>query len=797
MKTESVKFSKFITLVHPEYIYLKLTPNNSIRNNTTSNIAKTIGSFYRDIKQSIKVEQGKLIKIFGREFMLGTKYSIALAPKVSYYIYIEKKRIEFYFIVPKQYSSMLQEKLSSTWEGITVKPVTDLATIPAFGDSPTRYQLFYKKEDGLSLAVDKRTNDLLEANLNIVDIMEEGDKVGVFYNFLPMSQFSWPTKYKKTIAKLRSGLPVECNRASVGFLLKWVFGQINGLVNDASNILAGENKKAKRTKEYELFDQIISSLRNTKIISEATLSKGKSMVLDTQIAVLSESKDKMRQYNNAKSLAQSFDTITEDNALIHKRLYGKFNPLSTKISGASSFEASENECSNFIALPGRELLEKYKFIEKIGTLESEVPDELLAGVMCLGETTFKGNVQKVYMSTDFDYQMLSLVLIGPNRSGKSKYLANIARDAINAGECVIIPDYIGSCQLSDEIATAIPGAKVLEIRCDNWETLQGLGYNEVPSSKDPFIQYKNAKEQTALLMTLVDSINADDANFTARMGRYFESAALTVFLSNGNIKDVFAALMNYKVRKEFIDRIPEGHKENMSEYVEYLKELDNVDKGKVVGTRMHLITGAVDRLQKLKVNAYIETMLKKGSENNIDLVKEMQKSQLIVIKMPQRMFLTDNEKDVYVTYWLTKIWLALQIREEQVKDRDKMTKVNLIIDELYQVHNAEKFLKIKLSQLPKFNLKPIISCHYLNQIKIIREEFRSANASYMLISGCDKKNYDELKSELYPYTEEDLLSLKRFHSLNLMKCNEGYAKFVTLLPKPITNKGCEEKNAAK
>ena len=115
-----------------------------------------------------------------------------------------------------------------------------------------------------------------------------------------------------------------------------------------------------------------------------------------------------------------------------------------------------------------------------------------------------------------------------------------------------------------------------------------------------------------------------------------------------------------------------------------------------------------------------------------------------------------------------------------------MTKVNLIIDELYQVNNAEKFLKLKLSQLPRFNLKPIISCHYLNQVKAIREEFRSANASYMLISGCDKKNYDELKSELYPYSEEDLLSLKRFHSLNLMKCNEGYAKFIISLPAPIS-----------
>jgi len=78
--------------------------------------------------------------------------------------------------------------------------------------------------------------------------------------------------------------------------------------------------------------------------------------------------------------------------------------------------------------------------------------------------------------------------------------------------------------------------------------MQGLGYNEVSPSKDTFIQYKNAKEQAALLMTLVDSINAEEANFTAKMGRYMESAALVVFLSGGSINDVFSVLMNYWIR---------------------------------------------------------------------------------------------------------------------------------------------------------------------------------------------------------------------------------------------------------
>lgn len=772
---------KFLRIVKSEYVYLKLTPNNSIRNNNTDKLAKSINSIYKNIAQNVKRTDEKFVNIMGREFMLNSNYSVVLNSKASYYIYIEKQKIEFFLVVSEQFLSVIKEKINDVWPSVTV---TQVDSIPVFGDTATEHQLVYVKEDALSLATDKRNNELLESNLNIVDVMELGDRVGIFYNFMPTSQYGWRSSYRATIDALSRNMPVDRNKFGPGYLFKAAVGIVADTAKDMGEALAGA-APSKLINKDNLLTETLKNFNNQRKVSDATIKKGNDIVLNTQIIILSESKDRLRQRNNAKSLAQSFDAISEDNSLIHKSYNKKFNPLAFSIAGSEINKVSSAECSNFIALPGRELLEKYSFIDKVQTQETQVPDELRQGTMCLGENTCKGNKQKAYLSNDFDYRMLSLILIGPNRAGKSKFLANISKNAVDAGECVIIPDYIGSCQLSSEIAAVIPKGKVLEVHCDNWDTLQGLGYNEVPHSSNPFIQYKNAKEQTALLMTLVDSINSDDANFTARMGRYFEAASLAVFLTGGSIKDVFAVLMNHRVREEFVDEIPESQMENMREYIDYLDELNQIDKGRVSGTKAHLITGAIDRLQKLKVNAYLEMMLKKGAEGNIDLVKEMQKNQLIVIKMPQRMFLTDNEKDVYVTYWLTKIWLALQIREEQVKDREKMVKVNLIIDELYQVNNAEKFLTKKLSQLPKFNIKPIISCHYLNQIKIIREELRSANASYMLISGCDKKNFDELKSELYPFTEEDLLSLQRYHSLNLIKCNNGYGKFITRLPMPV------------
>jgi hypothetical protein len=433
------------------------------------------------------------------------------------------------------------------------------------------------------------------------------------------------------------------------------------------------------------------------------------------------------------------------------------------------------------------MLESYNFIDKVDTTETDVPEELRQGVMRIGESIYRGMKRPAYLSTDKEFQYLSLILIGPNRAGKSTLIGNLAKDATDANECTIIFDYIKKCELSEEVAALYSKDKVLNIECSNPETLQGLGYNEVGYSDDPFTQYNNAKRQTTQLMTLVNSINTSDTFLSPKMERYLTSAALVVFISGGSINDVFNVLQSYEPRHTFISKVPASQNKNMKEYLLSLDELDDYDKdGKIKGhgTKLNLIVGIIDRLNKLKSNTYMELMLKESCENNIDLVAEMQKPQLICIKMPEAMFTTDEEKDVYTTYWITKIWMALQIRGDRYL-REHCTKVNLVIDELYQVENTEKFLRSKLSRLPKFNIKPILSCHYLNQLKHLRQELRSASASYMLIAGCDKQNFNEFKEELRPFELEDLLALKRFHAMNLIKTKSGYAKLITALPKPV------------
>ena len=767
-----------ISVVKPEYCVAKLIPNNSIRNQNTHLIAKTISNMYKSVIQNLHITKRKRLSFFIKDIFIPTKFQYHFNGKFSYFIYIEKEKIEFYCIFPKYLKEVIHEKVTSVWDGLTIVYIEEKG-LPSFSNAAMTYQMLYDKEDALSLRTNRASNDLLNATLNVVEVMGEGDKAGILYNFIPTSQNSFKYAYKNTIEKVRNGLPTERNKVGATYLLKMAIALIDNLFKDLTEMFVGKQDQER------VFDTLLERMNGGKQISESTEKKGRGEILDTQIVVFAESKESVRSKSYATSLTDIFDTLAGDNKLkkLECKKPNKFT--STRLQGVEVNKVSDEEAQQFIALPGRELLERYTFMHRVETQETQLPKDLQSGYMCIGESKYRGHSQKAYLSDDEQFKKLMLLLIGPTRAGKSKLMANLSVDAINNSECVVIFDFIKKCELSEEVATCFPKDKVLKISCDDFDKLQGVGYNEVGQSNNSFKQYENAKRQTSNTLTLINAVNdnTENSRLTPKMERYLESACLVVYIFGGSLKDVFAVLLNHHARHEFINKVTAVQKEFLSEYIDNLYELDDKNRdGEIVGTKIQ--AGIIDRLNALKRNTYMELMLKKTTKNNINLVEEFQKNQLIVIQMPQSMFTTDGEKDIFTTYWMTKIWLALQVRADQYEEKD-LVKVNLFIDEIYQVANTEQFLKSKLSQIAKFGMKPIISCHYINQLKYMRDELRSANASYMLIAGCDKKNFDELKEELYPYTAEDLKNLKRYHSLNYIKTKDGYAQFITKLPPPI------------
>lgn len=779
-KIKSMTLKDYFQIQKPTYKILKLTPDTSIRNYNSSNIAKAIQYMYKNISQRIHREEKKLF--------------IETQVKCSYMIDIQKNDVNFYFVIPERYEGLIKEKITETWPKVTIELVTN---ITPFSQDAVKYQLKYNKEDALSLNVDKKCNEPLNSILNVLDILGEGDRVGIFYNFMPAVQRGWRKEYQDTIDKIKENKPIDREKFNIKYIAKegliLLINLIQDLLDTIGDFFGAEQKKDGLT----LTEVAITSLMldDKKKLSRSTVNKKDAMVLNTQMVVLSDSVDIKRQENNAVAVLESYNVISEDNELIYKKIPKKNNFYVTdfKIAGAEENKLSTEECQNLLQLPGRDLLQQHKVIEKIDVLETKVPEQLQNNILRAGESTYRGNTTKVYHTEDKELKNTSVCLCGPNRSGKSTAIANMVYDFIKAGRTVILPDFCGKCQLSDELSNVIPKDKILNINCDKWEELEGFGYNEIiPQDDSIFELYNCAKMKSAKLKELINLVNDGDSDLEGRMERYLEYAALIVFVCDGSVNDVFKVLKNHVIRHNYIDNIPEELKETMEEYVEELLEIDELSKAtknnpaEVIGTKQGHISAILSRVHRLKQNTYIEMMLKKETDNNINLINEMQEGKLICIRMYDSMFATQQQKDIYVCYWITKVWGALQKRFCDIKEEDLKQAV-ILIDELYQTKNCEKYLTMILSQIPKYRAKIVLSCHHLGQIPIIQEELKSAMCSYVFIAGSNKKNFMAMKEEFEDkgYTLEDLLHLKRFHALNLLAYEEGYWVGITKLPLPV------------
>jgi hypothetical protein len=228
--------------------------------------------------------------------------------------------------------------------------------------------------------------------------------------------------------------------------------------------------------------------------------------------------------------------------------------------------------------------------------------------------------------------------------------------------------------------------------------------------------------------------------------------------------------------------------------LEALAEIDKVEtetdsktrqviRREVVGTKRTEIDGILDRINLLKENMQCRFMFGMKSNKNVNFLDIVEQGKTILIKMPEHIFSNRAVKNVLVTFYTSKILLATKLRGAL---HDKPNRCNVFYDEIYQAPTAMGILCEQLSQLRKFGTKVVISAHHLDQLsQEFKYEVKGSGASYMMFSGCDKKVFDELKDEMKPYELEDLINLKQFHSLNLIRTSKGYEKLVCKLPNPL------------
>ena len=752
-----MKISELIKFTDPNYLYLKITPSVSIRNYNSDNLLKIIATLYRSMRDRVNRINKSLV--------------IQSEAKIAFYIYMEKTKVEFFFIVPDAHYNLFRDKLYDSWSNkidIDIVP-----TLPIINLDCSKYFLKFKKEDAMSLVTDKRNNILIASELGNLYSMHDDDKAGVFFNFIPTKQSTWRLDYENTMQKLLKDKSIDKGGLDLWSMFDKLILRLVRVIEIGLECLSFSSPQQRH--KYDI------------VLSDDTKRKRTSDVIDTQVICMYESDDKLYERNMCKNMCHSFQCLNAGegyNELTWRRLKTKnINLLDAVISGADIMKITPREGQNFLSLPARELLEEYKIIECKNILETTVPKILQDGYIWLGTNWCKNNPTEAYLRDNYDQGTLPLLSIGEQGSGKTTFLVNYIKCVLGRGESAIVIDFIRNCELSDDIEKVVSKEKLIVIDMSDIKNLQGIGYNEFkPKSDHPMDIVEVANKKSLYIQMLINAVNVNGDPLSTNMDKYLNSACNIVFLNeNASLKDVMRCLIDHTYRRLCLDNIPQSLQDIYEDDIQAMSELDEVKGDDVVGTKYSKIEGISHRINVLKKDFRLKLMFNKGTKDNIDLVSAMNDGKIVIFKMPQEYFATPYSRNVIVTYLFTKIWAAQIIRGSMYK---KPLRNHTIIDEVFQAKTTMQMISNEevLPTTRKFQWKFVLTAQYIKQIDLIADTLYSAGASYMFMKGSGKGNFNLFKEELAPYTLDDIEALPQYSSLNLINYEDGRAKFITKLP---------------
>lgn len=741
---------------------LQIIPDIFIDNKKTDTMINNIHT-YRSPLQRMKAEKDKII--------VNDQYIIACEIELS-------KTAEFFLYFDDNIKSQINTEINLTWPKATFKEAKTALkfTNPIISTLDMQYHHF------LSLKVDKRGLAPLPGILETMKLIKATDKAFIQVILEPESH-DWYKTVEACIKDFQSGFvarKIELNKKNI----------VNGLIKAGIKTLQETLSIISffLTDDEMTFDDINSAEYEDLLrrgLSENTRNKSKWNGFNVQIRIVVDSADEIRRESIMRGIVTAFSGLDEDNRIIERRVkQEKYLPLikDRKINWTLNKNIlSAGELGQIVQLPTKAYQETYN-IHNIDTREVDAPAELLKGDIKIGTVTNKGIKSHVYWMNNKNVLALPKVIIGPMGSGKSEYTKRFCVEAAKKGDGVIHFDYIKGCEVSNGIDKIVKGC--IKINLADPAHLYAMAFPEMQPTGDTWNRLKVANTLSRQTEYLINSIVIDDENgpLSAPMLRYLNAACMVVYIHpDKTLNDVFRVLRNWHTRMEYIKlAIESGCIAKDDEIIDNLESLHDRDKAnRINGTRDDLIIGIINRISNMLRDIYVKRMLSAEINYEQNFAQWMDEGKTILIQIPESTFPSKTIKDMLVTYYMSRIWLAALQR----KNHDRVC--HIVTDEIYQVPTAAALVSGVITEARKFGIDFYFTIHYLKQFRALHDAIRSAGCSYMLLAGTEKENLKALSEELEPFTMADGFGMKPFHSLNLINYGNQYAKFISQLPRPI------------
>lgn len=788
-KEKIIPWNNFFNNNRPDYITYKIVPDFTIENNQNEVISRAISTLYKTPLERFEVNlKGMKITYYSKRKVF---FDILLIPKNAY----------FYFTVPYESKELFLNKIKAIWNNSAVLEVTkeELNELNKFdNDNSTVSRLISKTYNFKSLKTDKGDLYPLTNMLGIVSELdgELEEKVRLNFDIEPIKRRNWAAKandehkaYKKgkildrerTIKETAGSAIFKTAEFALNMFIEFrmmIFESLLGIV-------------VPKEKENEKIEVVMNSIESVKEenkyigLSNQTTYKMTSETFSTGITVISQSKSKDRKNLNMVSVTNSYKDLNADNELIVKKLNDKEQKRAIEVVVSLKDATPKNqksifsdmEIAKFIQLPQKTLQQLYK-LDNIDTRETEIHKDLQVPGIPIGVAEVKRERLTTYWCNDYNSIALTKIVGGPPGSGKSNYTINFIAGANRLGHCTITFDYIKNCELTEEACKRTKDNIIIDLSDVN--NLPSFSYPEISYKLNefstPFERKEIASDISKQVVYLINAITDDNTgSLTSAMIRYLKAAARVVFIHEGETLDnCLRVLEDHKVRQEYI-RKTKGIYDYDDRVLNTLRELNKTEEdGKIIGTRHDLIIGVMNRIDRLQDDPRLELMLK-AKADNYNFTDYMNEGKAVYIKMPQDIFKDKTTKDIIVTCFMTRIIMACYERSKI----DKPNICHVIVDEVHQIPTAADLLKDYITEFRKFGIAPYFTVHYLKQFKTLLDAVKNSGASYILMNGLEKENLIVLKEEIQPFTIEEVMNLGEWKSLNIIKHNNKYSKFIS------------------
>ena len=784
LKKGSQKEYFYETAADPFTIY-KIVPDYNLTNSNNIALVNVFSSIYKTPRQRFSLKRG-----------------YELPNQVYFDIVFKKGQANFYLSVKEEHEELLKNKMDTIWNNAEITKVNDIESMN-FKNTEV-CELILKDYNFKSLSVGRGDLYPLTNMMGILKMLSDNETVRVNIAIEPTKRSNWVEIAKDEYKQYESGKIVNNDGNKKDELIKLGFTGAEAILNlyiemrlllleSILGIITTDEKEDKLNINLKIdsLEEIKKANKYSGLTPE-TNYKMTSEVFKVRISILSSSLDSSRAKLNMLSVANSYKDLNSDNALVIKLLTRKqqenlFNDvMENYIKPSKHCILSDKEVSKLIQLPQKDLQNEYK-IQSIDTREVDIPNQLQNGLVRIGIADKQGKKITTYWSKDKNVMALSKVFVGPQNAGKTTAVKRTVKDCYRAGYSNIVIDFIENCQTSKEIEEVISDKDKVILELGNKSYIPSLAYNEVSNmiteDMDSWdrINYANLiAEQVEYLINAVT--DASTGELTAPMIRYLHAASMITFIRPGaTINDMFLVLRRWDKRNEAIRYAKySGCFEKDDDIFYDLEELHERNKeGKIIGTRESLIIGILNRIVILQKNPFIKAMLGADINKEDNITKWIEDGKSIFIHIPQTKFPNQNTRDILTTFFISRIWLAVQMRENNKDAR----LCNIIFDEVHQVPTTARFLSNHITEFRRHRLGLILSCHYLKQMRELLIALKSSGASYVLIAGTEKENLELLKEEISPFTIEEGLKLKPHTSINVINYGSQYAKFITSLPK--------------